>query len=49
MPVVWQSKKTSRVTKSPPTSETLALSKGEDAGYLLATQTKEIFLLEDLP
>ena len=49
VPVVWQSKKISRVTKSPLASETLALSEGADAGYLLATQIKEIFLLENLP
>ena len=49
VPVVWQSKKISRVTKSPLASETLALSEGSDAGYLLATQIKEIFLMENLP
>jgi len=49
IPITWQSKKVSRVTKSPLASETLALGEGADASYLLASLLKEILVLEEIP
>ena len=49
IPVVWQSYKVSRVTKSLHVSETLVLNEGADAVYLLATQIRKIFLLNHIP
>ena len=43
VPISWQSKKLSRVTKSPLASETLAVNDGADASYLLASIMQEIF------
>ena len=48
-PISWQSKKLSRVTKSPLASETLALSEAADAGFLVASMMQEIFRLSHLP
>ena len=49
VPLSWQSKKLSRVTKSPLASETMALGEGADMCYLLASTLQEIFLLKDRP
>ena len=49
VPISWQSKKLSRITKSPLASETLALSEVADAGFLIASLMKEICALEKLP
>ena len=48
-PIRWQSKKLSRVTKSPLASETLALGEAADAGFLIACMVQEIFGLSSLP
>ena len=48
-PVTWQSKKLSRVTKSPLASEALALGDAIDSGYLIASLVREIFSLKTLP
>ena len=42
-PMIWQSKKISRVTKSPFASETLAQAESADSGVLIAKMTEEIF------
>ena len=42
-PIMWQSKKLERVTKSPLASETMALAEGADAGCLIAAIVKEVF------
>ena len=49
VPINWQSKRLNRVTKSPLASETLALSEGADAGFLVSSQVQEIFKLSSLP
>ena len=49
IPICWQSKKLQRVTKSLIASETLALSEGVDASFLLASIIQEIYLLDKLP
>ena len=49
VPIGWQSKRLNRVTKSPLASETLALSEGADAGFLVASLVQEIFNLPSLP
>ena len=43
VPISWQSKRLTRVTKSPLASETLALSEGADASFLVSSQIQEIF------
>ena len=48
-PIMWQSKKLTRVTKSPLASETLELAEGADAGFLIAAMIKEVFNLTKLP
>ena len=48
-PITWQSKKMSRITKSPMASEALALGEGADAGFLVASVVQEIFTLPSLP
>ena len=48
-PVSWQSKKLSRVTKSPLASEALALAEAVDSGYLIASMVREMFALPSLP
>ena len=48
-PIMWQSKKQSRVTKSPLASETLALADLADAGYLVANIVQEIFGIRNRP
>ena len=45
----WQSRKLNRVPKSPLASETLALSEGADAGFLVASLVQEIFNMPSLP
>ena len=49
IPISWQSKRLYRVTKSPLASETLALSEGADAGFLVSSLVQEIFNLPSLP
>ena len=49
VPISWQSKRLNRVTKSPLASETLALSEGADAGFLVSALVQEIFNLPSLP
>ena len=48
-PILWQSKKLKRVTKSPLASETLALGEAADAGILIANLLSEIHGLKNLP
>ena len=48
-PILWQSKKLKRVTKSPLASETLAFGEAADAGLLVAEMVKEINMLKVLP
>ena len=48
-PVCWRSKKLCRVTKSPLASETLALSEGADAAFLVAASVQEIHQLSKRP
>ena len=42
-PMLWSSKKITRVTKSPLAAETMALADAADAGNLLAASIKELF------
>ena len=49
VPMVWQSKRLHRVTKSPLASETLSLGDGADAGYLIASMIREVFKLSSMP
>ena len=42
-PITWQSKKISRVTKSPFASETLAQAESADGGVLVAKMVEDIF------
>ena len=46
-PVIWQSKKTSRVPKSPFAAETMMAAEGADAGVLVARMAEEIFALTE--
>ena len=48
-PILWQSKKLQRVTKSPLASEILAVGEASDAGILVANSIKEIYKLPELP
>ena len=48
-PITWQSKKISRVTKSPLASETLSLSEVADAGFMIASMVQKINCLSSLP
>ena len=48
-PITWQSKKLSRVTKSPMASEALALGEAVDSGYLIAAMVREMFALPTQP
>ena len=48
-PVLWQSKKLKRVTKSPLASETLAMGEAVDAALLIANLMKEWYRLQILP
>ena len=45
----WKSKRIPRVTKSPLASEASALGDAADAGYLIASLTKEVFNLKTAP
>ena len=49
VPILWQSKKLKRITKSLIASETLALGETADAGLLIANMMKEIYKLSSLP
>ena len=49
VPISWQSKKLTRVTKSPLASETLALNEAADSGFLIASMVQEMFGLSSLP
>ena len=42
-PIIWQSKKLVRVTKSPLASETSAVGEAADAGFFIASLLSEIF------
>ena len=44
-PLIWQSKKLNRVTKSPFASEAMACAETADAGVLLANMVQELFRL----
>ena len=46
VPITWKSKKLERVTKSPMSSETMALAESADAGHFVALKTKQIFGLK---
>ena len=48
-PLIWQSRKLRRVTKSPLASETLALGETADAGKLMGALLKEVYNLTELP
>ena len=48
-PVIWQSKKLDRVTKSPLASETMALGETADAGLMIANLVQEIYQLPRMP
>ena len=41
-PIMWQSKKLNRVTKSPLASETMVLAEAADAGFLVAAMIKSV-------
>ena len=49
VPMSWRSKRIPRVTKSPLASEASALGDAADAGYLIASMTKEVFNLKTAP
>ena len=49
VPMSWKSKRIPRVTKSPLASEASALGDAADAGYLIASLTKEVFNLKTAP
>ena len=49
VPILWQSKKLKRVTKSPLASETHALGEAADAALLIANLIVEIYHLDQLP
>jgi hypothetical protein len=48
-PLIWQSRKLRRVTKSPLAAETLVLGEAADAGRLMCALLKEVYRLSDLP
>ena len=48
-PIIWQSKKLDKVTKSPLASETLALGEAADAGLLVSSLLQEIYGLAVFP
>ena len=48
-PLLWQSKKLKRITKSPLASETLAMGEAADAGLLLAHMISESYHLKSYP
>ena len=48
-PICWNSKKLTRVTKSPLASETLALNEGADSGFFIASMLQEIFRMNSRP
>ena len=48
-PLIWQSRKLRRVTKSPLASETLAFGEAADAGKLMCALVKEVYGLPSPP
>ena len=48
-PIIWQSKKLDRITKSPLATEVSAVADAADNGFLVASMIKEIFCLNKLP
>ena len=48
-PLLWQSKKLKRITKSPLASETLAFGEGADAGILMSNVIQEVCRLKNKP
>ena len=48
-PITWRSKKIERVTKSPLATEVSAVADGSDLGHLVASMTKEVFHLKQMP
>ena len=48
-PIMWQSKKLNRVTKSPLASETMELAEAADAGFLIAAMVQEVYNLQRFP
>ena len=48
-PLIWQSRKLRRVTKSPLASETSAFGEAADAGKLMGALLKEVYNLPELP
>ena len=48
-PISWRSKKIERVTRSPLATEISSVADGADAGHLVASMTKEVFNLSQLP
>ena len=48
-PIMWSSKKLTRVTKSPLASEASILTDAADAGFLVAKMVQEVFGLDHLP
>ena len=48
-PIAWKSKRIERVTKSPLATEISAVADGTDLGFLVASLTKEIFALSNMP
>ena len=44
VPITWKSKKLERVTKSPMTSETMALAESADAGHFVALMTRDLWI-----
>ena len=49
VPILWQSKKLQRVTKSPLASETLALGETADAGLYISKIVQEVYCLPSMP
>ena len=49
VPILWQSKKLKRVTKSPLSTEIIAVGEAADAGILVATMVKNVYKLDQLP
>ena len=48
-PITWRSKKIERVTRSPLATEVSAVADGADLGHLVASMTKEVFHLKNMP
>ena len=48
-PIMWQSKKLNRITKSPLASETMELAEAADAGFLISAMLQEVYNLPHMP